>query len=144
MGPSLAALLDNYDTVENAWLVNTEFFNATDGVQLWTVPKDGTYRIIAYGAQGGKAGVAAGSGGLGAKIEGDFDLEAGTKLRIVVGQMGGISTGQSGGGGYYGDNNGGGGGAWTGGSEGGGGAVRIVWPGNVRKFPNINIGEIQL
>ena len=42
----------------------------------------------------------------------------------------------------YGGNYGGGG-AWTGGSEGGSGVVRIVWPGNVRKFPYTNIGQLQ-
>lgn len=36
----------------------------------------------------------------------------------------------------------GGGGAWTGGSEGGSGAVRIIWPGTVRKFPDENVGQI--
>jgi len=100
LGPSLATLLSNYNTVENDWLNDTLFFNSTDSIQLWTVPASGTYKIVAYGAQGGFAGqTGSGSGGFGAKIEGDFDLEAGSKLRIVVGQVGGTSTGQSGGGG---------------------------------------------
>jgi hypothetical protein len=100
LGPSLAQARSGLSGLEvDDWKNDTEFFNTEDGIQLWTVPRNGTYRITAYGAQGGKAGTSSGLGGLGAKIEGTFDLEAGTKLRIVVGQVGGISNGQSGGGG---------------------------------------------
>ncbi|TVR76526.1 MAG: hypothetical protein EA412_13455, partial [Chitinophagaceae bacterium] len=58
-----------------------------DGIQEWTVPFTGTYTIDAYGAQGGFAG--GGQAGLGARISGEFDLIAGQKVHIIVGQQGG-------------------------------------------------------
>lgn len=90
LGPSYSSLVAAYSSA--SWASNTAFFNATNGVQLWTVPATGTYRIQAAGAQGG------GGGGLGARIRGDFTLTEGQKLRIVVGQAGG---GTAGGGGSY-------------------------------------------
>lgn len=57
------------------------------GIQEWTVPATGTYIIEAYGAQGGAAG--GGSGGKGAKVVGEFQLTAGQKLHVIVGQKGG-------------------------------------------------------
>jgi hypothetical protein len=100
LGPSLTQARDGVSGPEaNEWKNNTEFFNTANGIQLWTVPADGTYRIEAWGAQGEKAGTLSTLGGNGARMRGDFVLTAGEVLRIVVGQMGGISTGQSGGGG---------------------------------------------
>ncbi len=62
------------------------------GIQNWTVPFTGTYTIKAAGAKGGDApgggGAANTSPGFGAIISGDFQLEAGTQLKVVVGQMG--------------------------------------------------------
>ncbi len=55
------------------------------GVQQWTVPVSGGYRIQAFGAQGGGTNYS----GLGANMTGDFTLTAGTVLRILVGQSGG-------------------------------------------------------
>lgn len=52
------------------------------GVQTWTVPLTGTYRISAYGAQGGNVG------GKGALARGDVALTKGTVLKIAVGQLG--------------------------------------------------------
>jgi len=54
-----------------------------NGIQEWTVPSNGTYTIIAYGAQGGGP-----QGGLGAKISGQFTLNAGDVIKILVGQQG--------------------------------------------------------
>jgi len=69
------------------------------GIQQWTVPTTGTYRIHAIGAQGSAAD-ATYQGGHGAEITGDFDLTAGTVLQIVVGQLGvGAGSGSNGGGG---------------------------------------------
>ncbi len=68
------------------------------GIQLWTVPFTGTYRIEAYGAKGGCGG------GNGARMRGDFTLEKGTELKIVVGQQGAVApaqVGNGGGGGTY-------------------------------------------
>lgn len=80
-GPSLSNLLASYDTTANPWLTNTEFFNESGGIQLWTVPSSGTYRIEAWGA-----GANARQGGNGARIRGDFDLTGGEIIRILVGQ----------------------------------------------------------
>ena len=53
------------------------------GIQQFTVPVTGPYRIAAYGAQGGGA-----QGGKGAMIQGDITLTAGQVLKILVGQQG--------------------------------------------------------
>ena len=67
------------------------------GIQNFTVPSTGGYRIEAYGAQGGV------SWGMGAYIAGDYTLTAGTILKIIVGQAGGTgnSSHGSGGGGSF-------------------------------------------
>jgi len=56
------------------------------GIQTWTAPYTGGYRIEASGASGGSS--PANAGGLGARMAGDFTLTAGTVLRILVGQAG--------------------------------------------------------
>lgn len=55
---------------------------ASGGIQTFTIPSTGPYRITAIGAQGGY------NGGSGASIAGDFTLTAGTVLKILVGQQG--------------------------------------------------------
>jgi len=55
---------------------------STQGIQTWTVPQSGVYRIEARGAQGYGT-----YGGKGASIAGDFTLTAGQVLKIVVGQL---------------------------------------------------------
>lgn len=82
-GPSLSNLLSAYDTNENPWLNDTEFFSSDDGIQLWTVPATGTYRIEAFGA-----GTDHVSNQRGARLRGDFSLEEGDVIRILVGQQG--------------------------------------------------------
>ena len=68
-----------------------------NGIQEWTVPSNGTYTIIAYGAQGGGP-----HGGLGAKISGQFTLNAGDVIKILVGQKGNyLEKDASGGGGTF-------------------------------------------
>lgn len=57
------------------------------GIQKITIPSDGTYRIEAFGAEGGKH-TSYGPGGTGARVRGDFDLKAGEVLAILVGQRG--------------------------------------------------------
>ena len=68
-----------------------------DGIQYWTVPVTSIYGIEVYGAQGGD------DGGLGARMYGEFELTAGTELKILVGQAGSSNDGQhgSGGGGTF-------------------------------------------
>jgi len=87
-GPSLSSLLSSYNTSTYTWLNNTDYFNATDGIQIWTVPKTGTYRILAVGALGGHARYTNDIGGLGAIMQGDFNLTLNQKIKILVGQKG--------------------------------------------------------
>jgi hypothetical protein len=53
----------------------------TGGIQFWTVPVTGNYSIEAFGAQG-----YGNFGGRGAHIYGEFNLTAGTVIKILVGQ----------------------------------------------------------
>ena len=87
------------------WIYNETYFNATDGIQVWTVPLDGTYKIEAYGGQGGSNNTY--DGGKGAKIIGTFVLTKSTKINIVVGQQGQnvVYGGGNGGGGTFVYNN---------------------------------------
>ncbi|MDI1354714.1 MAG: T9SS type A sorting domain-containing protein [bacterium] len=64
------------------------------GIQTFTIPFSGNYRIEAYGAAGGTQLYSPGYlGGRGAFVQGDFTLTAGTVLSILVGQMGGNTQG---------------------------------------------------
>jgi hypothetical protein len=117
-GPTIAQLRSAY--ASESWEQDTDLFNELgqnggagftniNGMQLWTIPQTGTYRIRASGAKGGDADKQNGTtrpGGQGAYAQGDFTLTQGRKLHIVVGQAGGTSTGSAGGGG-------GGGGSWV-------------------------------
>lgn len=69
-------------------------------LQSWTVRNDGVYRITATGARGAAATQAAQgiSGGCGAQISGEFNLQVGDSLQLIVGQKG-LSSPYSGGGG---------------------------------------------
>jgi hypothetical protein len=76
---------------------------ATQGIQQWTVPATGTYRVEAWGAKGGGE-----NGGKGARIIGDLALSAGSVVRVLVGQRGeqtaqgsGAGFGAGGGGGTF-------------------------------------------
>jgi parallel beta-helix repeat protein len=55
-----------------------------NGIQYWTVPTTGTYKIEAWGAQGSSA--TGTTGGLGAYMSGDFELTQGEVVRVLVGQ----------------------------------------------------------
>ena len=95
-GPQLSDALSAYGNA-SPWN-NTNFFNITTrGFQLWTVPKTGTYRISAYGAQGGQESTSGGSynntPGKGACVRADFTLDANTKIVFIVGQNPPQSTG---------------------------------------------------
>ncbi|MCC6372052.1 MAG: hypothetical protein IT236_13695 [Bacteroidia bacterium] len=77
----------------------------TQGIQQFTIPVSGGYRIEAWGGQGyGASGV----GGRGAYISGEFNLTAGTVLKILVGQQGELPTNTS-----YNAQYGGGGGSFV-------------------------------
>jgi len=99
-GPTQAQLDSAYAGTILEGLVSSQ-----NGIQLWTVPKSGTYRIETYGAKGGNGGGEI--GGSGAKIVGDFQLTQEDKLFILIGQRGqdsiisGSRYGGSGGGGTF-------------------------------------------
>jgi hypothetical protein len=80
LGPSQAQVDANYSgsTLAGKVTINTQ------GIQEWIVPSSGTYRIEAFGAQGGSGTVA---GGLGARMQGDFALEKDNSFKIIVGQQ---------------------------------------------------------
>jgi hypothetical protein len=94
LGPSQTQCNSAY--AGNFWLNGK--VTVTGGIQYWTVPLTATYRVEAYGARGGR------SGGLGARMRGDFVLTQGTVLKIIVGQQGlqaPANVGSGGGGGSY-------------------------------------------
>ena len=85
-GPNLSQARSGLSGGEtNTWKNNTTFFNTTSGIQLWTVPSDGTYRIE---AQGARCGYTSRGGGYATRMRGDFDLTSGEQIRIVIGQQG--------------------------------------------------------
>lgn len=110
-GPSLAQMQSAYSAT--AWTQNTLFFNIGpyNGIQKWTVPATGTYRIEVVGAAGGTAGLLANygatlvPGGNGARVITDVNLIEGQYLTLLVGQKGGDNNvyyrGGGGGGGSY-------------------------------------------
>ena len=77
----------------------------TQGIQEWTVPASGTYRIEAWGAKGGNGtdpyagGIGQNSPGKGAYLAGSFTLTSGELIKILVGQAGESASGDGGGGG---------------------------------------------
>ncbi len=85
-------------------------FNYTGSTQQWTVPAGATnITIEAWGAQGGRNSFCPDSpGGLGARMRGDFVVNSGDVINIVVGQQGfnsvsgnSANNGSSGGGGSF-------------------------------------------
>ncbi|GAB5389820.1 MAG: hypothetical protein Alpg2KO_27880 [Alphaproteobacteria bacterium] len=90
-GPSLSDCQGFYST---SWHGDTNNFNVTGGIQYFTVPHDGTYRILATGAQGGSS-----CGGRGVQVQADFILTRGDVLKILVGQPGRSHNNNSSGGG---------------------------------------------
>jgi hypothetical protein len=96
-GPSLSEAQNGISSSGNdSWKNDTEFFNVTNGLQEWTVPASGSYTIEVWGAEGGSSTF---SGGKGARMRGDFELESGEVIYIVVGQKGDSGSYSGGGGG---------------------------------------------
>lgn len=87
-GPTLSQLRAYY--TGTSFVSDTTLFNSSAGIQIWTVPATGRYRIEAIGAT--KYSFING-GGTDRRpiVEGTFDLLKGDKLRILVGQMAGSS-----------------------------------------------------
>ena len=75
-------------------MLDKKLFNNKNGIQIWTVPKTGIYKIRAKGAFGGDVleGNVLHSGGIGSIVEGRFKLTIGDKYMILVGQRGGSIT----------------------------------------------------
>ncbi|GAB5389024.1 MAG: hypothetical protein Alpg2KO_19920 [Alphaproteobacteria bacterium] len=85
-GPTLSQCQSAYGT---AWSSDTNYFNqSTQGIQEFTIPETGTYRITAWGAQGGDNTGHSCSGGRATRMIGEFDLNVGDVLKIIVGQRG--------------------------------------------------------
>lgn len=102
-GPTFDEMKTAY--ASEIWEQDTAWFNSTTrGFQIWTVPEDGTYKIVAKGGRGGSYNAT--KDGLGGEIEARFVLTEGTKLVIIVGEKGSQPTHQYGGGG-------GGGASWV-------------------------------
>ena len=99
-GPTYAQTQSSYNTATYPWLTNTAYFNVTSGIQYWTVPLGGTYRIAARGGNGSPAsGATAGTtGGKGLIVTADVTLNKDEIIRILVGQEG-LRDGSNGGGG---------------------------------------------
>ncbi len=100
-GPTISQCRSSYTT---SWDENPAFFNmSSQGIQEWTVPETGTYRIEVWGAEGGSG--LGGAGGRGARMRGDFSFTTGDVIKILVGQEGqdwsGSCEGGGGGGGSY-------------------------------------------
>ena len=90
-GPSQATLITYYNTQypSDTWVNNTSYFTATAGIQYWTVPVTGTYRLVAAGAAGANGSVSTtGGGGSGVIVSNTVSLTAGQQIKILVGQRG--------------------------------------------------------
>lgn len=82
-GPTQGQITTAYTNTSLAGLVTS-----SSGIQLWTVPSAGNYKIEVYGAEG--YGTLSGKG---AYMSGEFMLSGGTQLKILVGQQGGCCVG---------------------------------------------------
>src|SRR3954471_1552952 len=85
LGPTQAQL----NTAYAATNLNGQVTSAT-GIQTWTVPTGGLYRIDIAGAAGGSSTITPqlNAGGAGSRMAGDFALSAGDVIRIAIGQKG--------------------------------------------------------
>ena len=84
-GPRLSNCKTSYDKTgenPNAFWNNTDLFDVTNGIQIWTVPQTGNYEIEAKGASEGCRY------GRGAIVKATFNLQRGDKYMILVGQEG--------------------------------------------------------
>lgn len=88
-GPSISQCQGQYSS--ETWASDNQFFEVNDGIQSWLVPASGVYEIQVSGAQGGP-NHCGDAGGLGAEMQGEFVLEQGDWLNIIVGQAGLISS----------------------------------------------------
>lgn len=81
-----------YSTGSNAtWVNDSNFFQVLQGIQYFTIPATGSYRITAAGASAqlppsGGGQTQSGRHGRGAKMRGTFSLTEGNIIGILVGQ----------------------------------------------------------
>jgi len=91
-GPTLENCRTTYnDPTPISWTSNEDYFNmTTQGIQEWTVPIDGTYKIEVFGASGGTPNSSEywGIAGKGSKVEGEISLTMRSKLFISIGHEG--------------------------------------------------------
>jgi len=83
-GPTLAQCKTAYSTAGYSWAA-TYLDMTTQGYQLWTVPKTGSYTVRAAGAAADAADVTYSKGAI---IQTTLSLKVGDKLQILVGQQG--------------------------------------------------------
>ncbi len=91
-GPTLVECRASYSPAD-AWDEDNNYFAMTDaGIQRWTVPESGTYRMVLAGGATGVGCTVSWCGthypGRGAIITGDLALTEGDILQILVGQQG--------------------------------------------------------
>ena len=90
-GPTIGQMRSAYSP---SWTDDDNFLSVTGtygGIQQWTVPVTGSYRIEAFGAKsewGARGGSSSYRGGYGASMRGDFTLTGGEIIKILVGQNG--------------------------------------------------------
>ena len=93
-------ITDNTSPVALSTTVSVTFNPTSTGntgsIQFWVVPATGNYNISVLGASGGIAGTY--RGGYGASVTATFNLNAGTNLKILVGQKGANASYAGGGG----------------------------------------------
>ena len=104
--PGASVTLSASKTFYAYWALTTKSFGYTGGIQSYSIPVTGTYKLVTYGAKGGNR---TGSGGNGGYSYGNAYLTAGTTLYIVVGGAGSGKTGGYNGGGSSSESGGGGG-----------------------------------
>ena len=105
LGPTLNPAQHAYGYQStNTWVANSSYFNINDGdgstagglntagVQIWTCPQSGTYKINMAGScgMGTHFGGDWALGGRGAIMTGTVDLTVNQKYAIVAGQIGGM------------------------------------------------------
>jgi hypothetical protein len=83
IGPTKTELISSYSVNSFPWLEDTNFYDVDEGVQIWTAPQSGTYKIRAAGAAGQNVNQVFGGGAI---MEADFQLTAEQKLFILCGQ----------------------------------------------------------
>lgn len=105
-GPYLSTLTSYSTYAATSWAGNTAFLNMDQnyqGIQIWTVPKSGSYLVTCAGAS--TSVLTANTRGLGQIIQTTLTLTQGQKLLLLVGQsgqrVGGNTTSCSGSGGSF-------------------------------------------